>query len=135
MEHVEAEVIDGACDWKRGIGVLAELALVNVPVQTMIVNGVEQTIMGEAYELRCPECGHPVKIFPAGAPVGDILAALTAKNGDTKKLSSWTHCQKCGQKLHIFRPTPFSGMTAKKGTQASAEGKADTSSQEKESDK
>lgn len=89
----------------KDVAKLVNIRVSKVPVQSMVVNGQEQVVMGDAFSLVCPECGQVVQQFQVGATRLDILKALNTD--DESKLNGFIYCAKCGQKLRIMRPMPI----------------------------
>ncbi len=102
MDEAEVEVIEGS---GYEPAPLAEVRAVRVPVQTIVVNGVERASYAEAPAIVCPHCGEPVKAFQPGTRQVDVLKALTA--GDEAELMRPVRCPSCGKPLRFLRPLPI----------------------------
>ena len=119
---MEPEVLEPASDWLKDVRIQAELRTIKVVVQRVIVNGEAKDILGEAVALVCPRCGQPLKVFPAGISAADVVKLLDTDK--QKELDSWLCCDKCGQKLSIYRRLPLSSkgiVTEKTVSEESAE--------------
>lgn len=107
MEEQEVEILEPITNYEKELPVPVDVTTVKVPIQQFIINGEKMVVMGEAPVLCCPKCRTIIKQFPAGIPVVEVLKSI---NTDDNKLKSGTlYCQKCGQKLKIFRDLPVNG--------------------------
>ena len=107
MEEVEVEVLEPQENWEKEIPVLAEVVTTKVPIQRMIINNQEQVIMGEVSALICPKCRLIIQQFQPGLPAVEVHKALCTDKEEA--LNHTIYCQKCGQKLKVFRPMPVEG--------------------------
>lgn len=102
MSDDEIEVLEPSGSWEDGLAAPAELAVVKVPVQRVIINGSEQVVMGEACALVCPKCRSVLTRFSPGVSAVDVLKALdSGELGDRL-----VHCGGCGKPLRISREAP-----------------------------
>ena len=104
MEQTEVEVLEPKENWEKEIPELAELVSVSVPVQTIIINGERQEILGEAYVLICPKCRAILYQFQPGISAAEILKSLNTD--DENELGKYMYCKACGQKLSLMRKPP-----------------------------
>lgn len=89
----------------KEISMIAQVIVVQVPVQQVVVNGVEQNVMGEAIALVCPVCGQIIQQFQPGISMGEVFKSLYTD--DEESLKAYIHCVKCGQKVSLMRPSPI----------------------------
>lgn len=107
MEETEVEVLEPQENWEKEVPVLAEIQTVQVPVQQIIINNEMQNIMGEACVLICPKCRLIIQQFQLGIPEVEVHKDLCTD--DEAALNHTLYCQKCGQKLKLFRPLSVEG--------------------------
>lgn len=108
MEEAEVEIVgEGAAGC--GPVPLAEIKDVRVPVQTIVVNGVESARYASAPAVVCPHCGEPVQAFRPGTGQVDALKALST--GDESELAKAVRCPRCGKPMRFLRPLPIDADT------------------------
>ena len=107
MDQPDVEVLEPVANWEKEIGVVAEVAQVQVPVQRIIINDEERVVMGDAFVIKCPVCGTAIQQFPIGLTEADVVLALNTDKGNY--LNGFIYCAHCGQKIRIFRPMPVDG--------------------------
>lgn len=80
---------------------LVEVKEMEVPIQRIVVNGVETVVNGKGYALVCPCCGQKVLDLPQGISYVDAIKSLVAENEED--VNKNIYCQSCGQKLQLLR--------------------------------
>lgn len=102
-DEVEIEIIGG--DEYRDIPLQAEVEMVRIPIQTMVVNGRQAVRYADAPALVCPACGEALKSFSPDIGILDVLKGIST--GDESQLRGITHCPNCGRSVRIMRPLPI----------------------------
>jgi len=92
MKEVEVEIIDEFVIAKE-----VKLRTVEVPVQTIIINGVKQAIKNACYVLVCPTCNKVLYNFPVDADLVDVHSFMLDKKNEFLKV--FAYCSDCGTKL------------------------------------
>lgn len=105
MEEVEVEILEHQDSSDKEFPILAELAVIRVPIQHVIVNGQEHIEYREAFALICPKCKKVIQQFNPGASEVDIVKSLCTNKEE--ELNYHVYCAKCGQKLSFMRPMPI----------------------------
>lgn len=103
MEEAEIEILEPSevdC-----VPAQAEVRVMRVPVQTVIINGERRAQYGEAPAIVCPKCGGIIRQFGVGTPLLEVLKSLNT--GDEEELRAICHCARCGKPLRIMRPLPI----------------------------
>ena len=89
----------------------AILKKTKIPMQRVIVNGVEQTQYGVGLSLACPDCGRDLFSFPAGTSYEDATQALVQAGDTLYKIAKF--CPECGRKLgYCFKEPVDAGGVA-----------------------
>ena len=91
---------------------IARLAEIQTISQTVNING--QVAQLDQCILVCPSCKMHLQEYNLGVSKLDIIKEFQTDN--EYKLSTYMYCQKCGQKIKLFREMPVVNMGEVKET-------------------